>query len=225
MWRRRNDPAALVPLLLRPLLQIDSDFATYPIYRLPEVHFAARDRYEQGHLRLQGWRASKLVVYANGPHANPDPHVVVGLYVEKGTGADKFGPVDRALWDWPRFVEVMADPVRRAGLERAFARHPLAIGDYFQADVAKGDSPIGFVGRLEGAELVLRGADQAVVGKGWDEVASRLNALPDGTWHNLHVWREWSATEAIAAGNPFALESMVPVLVDLAAIYEDVVGR
>jgi hypothetical protein len=47
-WRRRDDPRALEPLFLRPLLQVDSDMTTYPIYAVPEVHFAARDRYEQG---------------------------------------------------------------------------------------------------------------------------------------------------------------------------------
>ena len=35
-------------------------------------------------------------------------------------------------------------------------------------------------------------------------------------WHDLHIWREWPAEEAIAMGQPFAMRELVPVLVDLA---------
>lgn len=224
-WRRRDDPGALVPLLLKPLLRIDSDVATYPIYALPEVHFAARDRYEQGSERWQGWRASKLVVYAHGARDGIGPHVAVGLYVEKGTGADKFGPVDRALWDWPRFVEMVGDPVRRAALERAFERHPLAIGDYVGGRFGVDGVPVGFTGRMDDGVLTLRSHEGIVVGRGWDALAGLLSALPEGVWHDLHVWREWPADEAIAAGQPFALRAMVPGLLDLAAVYEVVIGR
>ena len=129
-WRRRLDQTALVPLLLRPLQDMDADFTSYPIYRLPEVHLALRERYEQGAEHEQGWRASKLVVYASGDGHGKGPHVAVGFYVEKGTGADKFGPIDRALWDWPQFLELLADPRRRAPLERALESHPLVIGGY-----------------------------------------------------------------------------------------------
>jgi hypothetical protein len=223
-WRRRSDPRALVPLLLRPLLQIDSDMTTYPIYASPEIHFAARDRYEQGSERWQGWRASKLVVYAHGARDGVEPHIAVGYYVEKGTGKDKFGPVDRALWDWPRFLEAVSDPVRRTPLERAFERHPLAIGDYVGGRFGDGGAEVGFVGRMEDAALVLRDRSGQIVGSGWKELGLALQALPEGTWHDLHVWREWPADEAIAAGQPFALESMAPVLLDLTAVYETVVG-
>ena len=41
------------------------------------------------------------------------------------------------------------------------------------------------------------------------------------TWHDLHVWREWPAEEAIAMGQPSALREVVPVLVDLAHVYLD----
>ena len=103
-WRRRADPAALVPLVLRPLLDIDSRFSTYPIYMSPEVHFANLDRYLQGGEWKQGWRASKLVIYAHGPTVErPDelPKVAAGWYIEKGTGTDEYGPVEPATWDWP----------------------------------------------------------------------------------------------------------------------------
>jgi hypothetical protein len=223
-WRRRDDSRALVPLLLRPLLRIDSDLATYPIYALPEVHFAARDRYEQGSERWQGWRASKLVVYAHGPRDGHAAHVAVGYYVEKGTGADKFGPIDRALWDWPRFVEVLGDATRRAPLDRAFERHPLAIGDYVGGRFGRGGAQVGFVGRVEGGELVLRDSAGVSRGMGWESLASIVATLPEGKWHDLHVWREWPAEEAVAAGQPFALHAMVPVLRDLAATYEEVIG-
>jgi hypothetical protein len=223
-WRRRDDSRALVPLLLRPLLQIDSDMTTYPIYAVPEVHFAARDRYEQGSERWQGWCASKLVVYAHGARDSVPAHVAVGYYVEKGTGTDKFGPIDRALWDWPRFLEVLADRARREPLKRAFERHPLTIGDYVGGRFGNGGGEVGFVGRMEEGALVLRDRRGQVMGRDWAALTSALRDLPLGKWHDLHIWREWPAEEAIAAGQPFALRSMAPVLLDLAAVYEAVVG-
>lgn len=99
-WRRRNDPASLVPLVLRKLLEIDSAFASYPIYMSPEVHLADRDRYLQGGDWRQGWRASKLVIYAHGPTQEApeiQPRVVAGYYIEKGTGNDEYGPVEPTL--------------------------------------------------------------------------------------------------------------------------------
>jgi hypothetical protein len=80
-WRRRSSPIAMVPLVLRPLLEIDPDFSTWPIYGSPEVHFAIGDRYHQGGEWGQGWRASKLVVYANGSFDEPaaaPAHVAAG---------------------------------------------------------------------------------------------------------------------------------------------------
>lgn len=222
IWRRSTDRRALVPLLLRPLLDLDSDFHSYPIYRLPEVQFANRDRYEQGGERKQGWRASKLVVYANSSSHGVEEHVAVGYYVEKGTGVDEFGPVDRALWDWPRFLELLRDPVRRRPLEAAFAAHDLKVGDYIGPRFDPNGS-VGFVGALENGILVLR-REGSEVARGWDGLSNALAGLPEGQWHDLHVWRQWPADEAIAAGHRFAVSVMLPVLLDLARVYEAVIG-
>ena len=76
----------------------------------------------------QGWRVSKIVVYANGSIVDPakDPaHVAAGWYIEKGDGSPQFGPVNRELRDWPRFTELLADPGRRAVLEAVVAKHDL----------------------------------------------------------------------------------------------------
>lgn len=223
IWRRSIDSRALVPLLLRPLLDLDSDFHSYPIYRLPEIHFANRDRYEQGGEHNQGWRASKLVVYANGTNHGVEAHVAVGYYIERGTGADRFGPVDRALWDWPRFLEVLRAPARRRQLEEAFAAHDLRIGDYIGGRFHREGALVHFVGGLKDGTLVLC-RDGAEIARGWDGLAKELEALSEEEWHDLHIWRQWPADEAIAAGHPFAVSVMLPVLLDLARVYESVIG-
>lgn len=82
---------------------------------------------------------------------------------------------------------------------------------------------MGFVGRIEEGELVVRDARDKVIGRGWDAAVARLPDKPTGEWKSLHIWREWPAEEAIAAGHPFAARSMLPVMLDLAAVYEDVV--
>ena len=41
--------------------------------------------------------------------------------------------------------------------------------------------------------------------------------------HDLHVWGEWPAEEAIAMRQPFALREAAPVLGDLARVYLDTV--
>jgi hypothetical protein len=107
---------------------------------------------------------------------------------------------------------------------RAFERHPLAIGDYVGGRFGVGGAEVGFVGRLEDGALVLRNRKNQVVGRDWAALTSALRDLPEGKWHDLHIWRQWPAEEAIAAGQPFALESMALVLLDLAAAYEMVVG-
>jgi hypothetical protein len=223
IWRRSTDSRALVPLLLRPLLDLDSDFHSYPIYRLPEVHFANRDRYEQGAEHQQGWRASKLVVYANDSSHGVEAHVAVGFYIEKGTGTDEFGRVDRALWDWPRLLELLRDPARRRLLEAAFAAHDLRIGDYIGGRFHPEGALVHFVGGLEDGTLVLR-RDGAEFARGWDGLVDTLEALPEGEWRDLHVWRQWQSEEAIAAGHAFAVSVMLPVLLDLARVYESVIG-
>jgi hypothetical protein len=225
-WRRRADPISMVPLVLRPLLEIDPDFSSWPIYGLPEVHLAVRDRYRQGGEAAQGWRASKLVVYANGPTLEwptGPRHVAAGWFLERGDGSPKCGPVDRELWDWPRFLELLADPKRRAALEAVVARHDLSVGHYLGGSFRPGVVP-GYRARLEGGELVLRGIDDgAQVGVGWDALLELLRGLDPAEWHALHIWREWPAEEAVAMGQPFAVHEVAPVLVDLARVYLDTI--
>ena len=226
-WRRRADPISMVPLVLRLLLEIDPDFSSWPIYGLPEVQFAVRDRYTQGGEAAQGWRASKLVVYANGPtvewSAGPR-HVVAGWFLEKGDGSPQFGPVNRELWDWPRFLELLADPARRAALETVVARHDLSIGNYHGGSFVPRGPMTGFRARFEAGDLVLRSRDDdRWLGAGWDALLEHLRDLDPAEWQVLHVWREWPAEQAIAMGQPFAVREVAPVLVDLARVYLDTI--
>lgn len=226
-WRRRNDPVALVPLVLRPLLEIDAGFASYPIYMSPEVHLADRDRYLQGGEWKQGWRASKLVIYAHGPtQSKPSlaPRVAAGYYIEKGTGNDEYGPVSPILWDWPRFIDFLRDPQRRRSLENATENHDLRFGDYWGARFEPSGAVVSFVGRLEDGKLVLRAHAGDVVAEGFDGMVRLLEALPEGVWHDFHVWREWPADVAITMGHPFASRELLPVMVDLARNYLDIIG-
>ena len=124
-WRRRSDPISMISLVLRPLLEIDPDFSSWPIYGSPEVHLAIADRYHQGGEWVQGWRASKLVVYANGSIDDPakaPAHVAAGWYIEKGDGAPQFGPVNRELWDWPRFTRAARGPGASGARWRPWSR-------------------------------------------------------------------------------------------------------
>ncbi len=61
--------------------------------------------------------------------------------------------------------------------------------------------------------------DEGVVGRGWEALHELLAGLDIAAWHDLHVWREWPAADAIAMGQPFALRAVAPVLVDLARVY------
>ncbi len=105
------------------------------------------------------------------------------------------------------------------------ATHDLRIGD----DIGGGFTPkgavMGFRARLEDGDLVLRKTDGGRrLASGWDALLDRLSTLDRTTWHDLHLWREWPAEEAIAMGQPFALREVAPVLVDLARVYLDTVG-
>ncbi len=61
------------------------------------------------------------------------------------------------------------------------------------------------------------------IATGWDALLDRLAKLDRTQWHDLHIWREWPAEEAIAMGQPFATRELAPVLVDLAGVYIDTV--
>ncbi len=222
-WRRSRDPVGMVPLVLGPLQDLDPDFGSWAIYRCPEVHLADRERYQQFDEWKQGWRASKLVVYAHGPtveHPTDEAKVAVGWYIEKGDGGLEYGPVDRALWDWPAFVELLRDPVRRLPLVKAAERHHLSFGDYIGGRFRPEGAVVGFVAKVEDGRLIIRStAGAEVVGEGWDLLAQLLMRLPLDVWHDFHVWREWPAEVAIAHGQPFAVKELLPVLTDLARVY------
>lgn len=167
------------------------------------------------------------MVYAHGPTAGrPEdlPRVAAGWYIEKGTGADEYGPVEAATWDWPGLLDVLRDPVRRAPLEVAVARHGLRVGDYIGGRFTPAGAACGFVGSLAGDQLVLRDHAGEVLAAGWDGLLELLDAFPADEWQDFHIWREWPASVAIELGQPFALRELVPVLRDLAAVYLDVIG-
>lgn len=98
------------------------------------------------------------------------------------------------------------------------------MGDYIGGRFTKAGALLGFTGQLEDGRLVLRSPDDRVLAEGWDGLLGLLEALPAGIWHDFHIWREWPAAEAIGIGQPFALRELVPVLIDLARVYLDVVA-
>jgi hypothetical protein len=104
------------------------------------------------------------------------------------------------------------------------AKHDLRIGDYIGGGFTPKGAVMGFRTRLEDGDLVLRKTDggRRLV-SGWDALLDRLSTLDRATWHDLHIWREWPAEEAIAMGQPFALREVAPVLTDLARVYLDTV--
>ena len=83
---------------------------------------------------------------------------------------------------------------------------------------------MGFRARVEDGELVLHktGGGRRLA-SGWDALLDRLTTLDRTKWHDLHIWREWPAEEAIAMGQPFALREVAPGLTDLARVYLDMV--
>ena len=220
-WRSRDGEASLIPLLLRPLRRQHHHFESWSIYHSPEVHIAVKDRYFAPGDWSQGWRAAKLVVYAHGytPERPDDPkQVTVGLYVEKGDGTGDAGPVD-GRWDWPSYLDCLADPLVRDELAGAMARHDLHLGDYVGGNrFFPGAANVGFVGAVEDGDLVLR-SEGVEIGRGWEALRARLLALPTDRWHDFHVWRSWPGEETMAAGPSFANTTMLPVLADLARVY------
>ena len=109
-------------------------------------------------------------------------------------------------------------------LEAVVAKHDLRIGDDIGGGFTLKGALMGFRARLEDDELVLRKTDGGRrLASGWDALPDRLTTLDRTAWHDLHVWREWPAEEAIAMGQPFAPRQLVPVLVDLGRVYLDTV--
>ena len=173
-----------------------------------------------------GFRAVKLFVYAHGPTTEQpgvSPQVAAGLYIEKGDGDPRFGPVNDD-WDWPHFVEALGDEHVQHELSAAMRRHSLRLGDY-RVEAGRDDSTaIGAIARVEQDELVSRDRGGTIVGVGWEWFQAHLRALADTEWRECFVWRSWPDDEAIAAGPSLATEGLLPVLTDLARVYLDVVG-
>jgi hypothetical protein len=224
-WRGRTGKDSLIPHLVRPLRELDWRFESWPKYRLPEVHIAIKDRYRDPDDWAQGWRAAKLVTYADRRATGlPDEEqiVTVGLLVEKGNGQGDYGPVDRR-WDWPFFIERLRDDPFRQQLTRVMGRHELTLGDYRAGSFQGSDAFVGFTGHVDGGDLIIEPGTSAGE-SGWPSLLERLERLPNSAWHNFHIWRSWPADVAIAAGPSFAGDVMVPVISDLARIYLTFVG-
>ncbi len=84
---------------------------------------------------------------------------------------------------------------------------------YVEVAVGAADSRVA-------SELVIRSTvpDEGIIGRGWEALHALLAGLDIAAWHDLHIWREWSAADAIAMGQPFALRALAPVLEDLARV-------
>ena len=178
-WRRRDDPGSLPPLILGALRQVHPHFSSWSIYRSAEVHFAITDRYQQFDQRESGWRAAKLVVYAHGPtgeQPNTTRQAVAGLYIEKGDGDERFGPVD-ARWDWPRFVTSLTDPATSQPLGAVLERHGLQLGDFVGQRFGP-ETQVGGVGRMEDGEFVFRDHGGKELFRGFAELRHHLEQLP-----------------------------------------------
>jgi len=226
-WRSVDEPTSLAPILTRELQQLDRDFISYGVTRSPEIHFAVARRYKSG--PESGVTASKLVVYAHGPNddSRAPRQVVAGYYIERGDDKAEsiatYGSPDNVLrWDWPLFIAALEDPRFCDGISGVMRKHQLRVGDYL--DAGRGWRSLGWTASLEEGEIVARDADE-VVFRGWPAMQERLIAVPATQWIDLHIWRAWPAEEAIGAGQPFALEALAPVLLDLAPLYLEIVGR
>ncbi len=225
-WRSRDGATSLAPVLTRALRHQHPHFESYAVERSPELHVAIAERYRLHGEHASGFRAVRLFVYAHGPTTEQpgvSPQVAAGLYIEKGDGDPRFGPVNDD-WDWPHFVEALGDEHVQHELSAAMRRHSLRLGDY-RVEAGRDDSTaIGAIARVEQDELVSRDRGGTIVGVGWEWFQAHLRALADTEWRECFVWRSWPDDEAIAAGPSLATEGLLPVLTDLARVYLDVVG-
>lgn len=223
-WRSRDGRTSLAAVVTRALRYQHPHFESFGIGRSPEVHFALRERYQQGDEHGQGWRAAKLFVYAHAVGlAEPlTRQVAAGLYIEKGDGRD-YGPVDDR-WDWSLFVAALLDSHVQRELSRVMVLHDLRLGDYSGGRHGYAGSVVGFTCRFEDGSLVLRDSTGLKIGEGWPGLHERLRNLQADRWHDVLIWRSWPAEDAVAAGRSFATSELLPVLSGLASVYLDVVG-
>jgi hypothetical protein len=218
VWRSRDGRKSLAPMIVRGLHAQHEHFDSFGVERRPQIHFFVSDRYRWAGNRESGWRAAKLVVYAHGPiEEEPDvpSEVVAGLYVEKTNGKEPFGPLTEQ-WDWVWFVRALRRNDVQLAMTETMAKHDLRIGDYRGLGYTAATA-VGRVGFIRNGTLVAAEGGPAI--DGWDGFADHLEQLPEDSWHDLHIWKSWSAEEAIEAGQPFAMSSIFPVLHDLAEVY------
>lgn len=218
-WRSAGGQASLAPLMARVLRELDPDFISFGVERSPEIHFAVARRYKGS--EVSGFTASKLVVYAHGPTVELPgcpAQVAAGWYIERGDGSEPYGsPDDAREWDWPLFLAAIGRPSYQQSLSRVMGQHGLAFGDYVTGGRYK--ESLGWTARIEDDRPVARDADGAVVATGWAELIGALRAVPAERWLDLHLVRTWPAADAIAAGQPFALRELAPILADIAPLY------
>lgn len=217
-WRSADGERSLAPIVTRQLRSQHDHFESHGVERAPQIHFAVSERYRWGGDRKSGFRAAKLVIYAHGPAGHEeDLHVLAGLYVEKGDGGQAFGPVDDG-WDWPWFVRALERHDFQESLKEVMERHALTLGDYLGQNFFVTES-VGGIGRIEDDEFVFRDANGVEQARGFRRLADVLRGLPADRWHNLHIGRKWPAEEAMANGQAFAFNALLPVLEDLARVY------
>ena len=107
----------------------------------------------------------------------------------------------------------------RLGLSAALAlmeKHGLRFGDYGSARYT---TTLGWSALIEAGVLIARDATGEEVARGWDAVIALLREAPVDQWVDLHLVKTWPADDAIAAAQPFAQRELLPVLLDLAPLY------
>ena len=217
-WRSATGRASLAPIILRELQDLDPDFISFGVERSPELHFAVNRRYRGA--PLAGITTSKLVVYAHGPtEESPDTprQAAAGWYIERGDGAPPYGdPSSPVTWDWPLLLRALDRPAFHDGLSLVMERRGLRFGDY---GAARYTTTLGWSASVEAGELIARNVDGGEAARGWPDVQALLLSAPPTEWVDLHLVKTWPADEAIAAGQAFADRALMPVLLDLAPLY------
>lgn len=78
------------------------------------------------------------------------------------------------------------------------------------------DDPVfGWTARVAVEEILSMDGSGKVVGRAWPEIRAGILSLRPDAWIDLHLARARPAADAMAAGQPFALGRLAPVLVDL----------
>ena len=207
---------------MRALRELDPDFMSFGVERLPEIHFAVARRYRGS--EVSGFTASKLVVYAHGPNAEfPDvpSQVTAGWYIERGDGKQPYGRPDNSTdWDWPYLVSALSEPSFQSALQDLMARHGLRWATTL--------GPVHARARLDrsGREWQHR-RPRRVRSRRREWLARDRRCdrgCPGDQWIDLHIVRTWPKALAIDSGQPFALRELAPLLTDIARVYLQTIG-